>query len=241
VVEVVRLNVAPVASFHLIRESTAAANLPRLGIERRLLAHTDGLRFWRLCGTGAGASTFGSSDLRRRAVFALWDDESMLDAFLATSSLTARWEAAREHWHVRLCGAGGHGTWRGQDVPAILGHADETNSGSGPLAVITRADVRLRAWPAFSAARPAVDRELQAADGLLAVLGFGEAPVGRQATFSLWSSADAARTFAYTRPNHRNVIERTRAENWYGEEMFARFVPYASSGTWDGVDPLAAR
>jgi hypothetical protein len=227
--------VAPVASFHVIRESTALANVARLAVERRSLTRTDGLRFWRLCGTGADSTTVGSSDLRRRAVFALWDSEATLDTFVASSPLAARWQAAHEYWHVRINGAGGHGTWRGVDIPAVLG----TSTADGPIAVITRADVRLRTWRAFSAARPAVDRELQSADGLLAVLGFGEAPIGRQATFSLWSSAETARAFAYGQPEHRDVIERTRREQWYGEEMFARFIPYASMGTWDGVDPLA--
>jgi heme-degrading monooxygenase HmoA len=75
---------------------------------------------------------------------------------------------------------------------------------------------------------------------LIDVVGIGETPIGSLATFSLWESRAAARAFAYAMPEHREVIERTRAEDWYAEEMFARFEPYGSTGTWGGRDPLAA-
>ena len=41
-------------------------------------------------------------------------------------------------------------------------------------------------------------------------------------TFSLWESLAAARAFAYSMPDHVEVMRRTRAEDWYSEEMFAR-------------------
>jgi hypothetical protein len=47
------------------------------------------------------------------------------------------------------------------------------------------------------------------------------------------------RDFAYALGPHAAVIGRTRKEGWFGEECFARFVPYASAGSWDGTDPLA--
>jgi heme-degrading monooxygenase HmoA len=230
------LNVPPVASFHLIRETTMRRNLSRLAIERRMLAATDGLTLWRLCGTGRGDSTAASADLRRRAVFALWRDEADLAVFMAQARLMKQWTDAAESWHVRLAGAGGHGSWRGVDVPSILGGA---SSNDDRVAIITRANVRARTQAAFSRAAQMVNTEVRHADGLLAVVGFGESPVGRQATFSLWSSLDAATTFARQQPHHADAVRRTRSERWYGEEMFARFVPYASNGTWDGVDPLA--
>jgi hypothetical protein len=62
----------------------------------------------------------------------------------------------------------------------------------------------------------------------------------RLGTFSVWRNHDAMRNFATRRPDHGAVVQRTRAEQWYGEEMFARFVPYWSTGTWDGRDPLRA-
>ena len=107
------------------------------------------------------------------------------------------------------------------------------------MAVLTRADVRLRRWLPFLGAGPAVSDAVQQAPGLLAVVGVGEAPLGRQATFSLWSSAGHMEAFAAGHPAHRRVVERTRAERWYGEELFARFEPFSPEGTWDGRDPLA--
>ncbi len=228
---------ARIASFHLVRErrGRAALALARLGFDRPRLARTAGLEFWRLLGTGRGDTTGPGADLRRTALFAVWRDESDLDDFLATSPIPRRWKRAEESWHVRLRGIGGHGSWRGVDPLDGL----EPGAADGPVAVVTRADVRPRSWRAFGRAGREVDAELHTAAGLLAVVGVGEAPVGRLGTFSLWSSADAVRTFAYSMPRHRQVVEETRAGDWYGEELFARFEPSASTGTWDGRDPLA--
>jgi hypothetical protein len=225
--------VSRIASFHLVRDASALRTMRRLGTDHRLLSRVDGLRFWRLLGTGRGDGTGPGADLRRSALFAVWDGDEALDAF--TASMRERWEAADESWHVRLRGGAGHGRWRGVDVLDDLQPAHRTG---GPIAIVTRADVRVRSWRAFRAAGTVVDRELHASPGLLAVVGIGEAPVGRLGTFSLWRDLDAARAFARRGPDHVEVVRRTRQERWYAEELFARFEPYASTGTWDGTDPL---
>lgn len=226
-----------IASFHLIteRRGRALLGLAHLGLDRPRLNRTPGLAFWRLLGTGRGDDTGPGADLGRTAMFAVWESENHLDAFLEQGGIARRWERASESWHVRLRTVGGHGRWRGVDPLDGL----ETGSTSGPIAIITRADVRPASWRAFRSAAREVDAELHRAEGLIDVVGIGEAPIGRLATFSLWDSMQSVRKFAYSMPRHQQVIDETRTGDWYREELFARFEPYASSGTWNGKDPLA--
>lgn len=231
------------ASFHLVREPAwrAPVALARLGTDHLRLRRVPGLRFARLLGTGRGSSTAFGADLARSALFAVWDSAEALDAFEAGwFGHRAERVAARggEAYTVRLALLSGHGRWGGRDPLADL-RADGPRRPAGPVAVLTRATVRPGAWHRFRAASRDVSDEVLATPGLLAVVGIGEAPIGLQATFSVWSDAAAMARFAHRRPGHREVVRRTRAEGWYGEELFARFAPVGSHGSWDGRDPLA--
>ena len=210
-----------IASFHLVRErpGRAVAALARLATDRPALRRAHGLLFWRLLGTGRGTDTGFGVDVRRTALFALWDDDAALDHFLAHSDIARRWDGAEEAYTVRLRSLGGHGTWRGVDVlDGMAAGVGEAGAGGGSrVAILTRAVVRARHWPQFLASGPAVSEELAGTAGLLAVAGVGEAPLGRQATFSLWRDLDAALRFAHVPPAHGDVVQRTRAERWYGE------------------------
>ncbi|WP_371785726.1 spheroidene monooxygenase [Streptosporangium subroseum] len=211
-----------------------------MAFDRPVLRSTPGLSFWRLLGSGRGTSMSLGADLRRWALLAVWREERALEEFLKSSPVAARWRReARESWQVRLTPLTSRGRWGGvEPFGPGTGGTPGQNPG-GPIAVLTRASIRPSRLVPFYRSVPEVDRLLREQDGCLASVGVGEWPLARQATFSLWRDAGAVRDFAYRGHAHRGVVGRTRTENWYSEELFARFVPYGSEGTWNGADPLA--
>jgi heme-degrading monooxygenase HmoA len=227
-----------VAALTLVRYPPRAAYvaLVRMGIDRLRLRRTPGLRFWKLLGTAHGA-TFGRWNPRRYGLLTVWDSRESLEAFEQGSPVMNGYRRhADEMWTVHLAPVRWRGKWSGRDP--FAGAIPAAAPTHGPWAILTRATIDPRRLHAFRAAARPVDATLAGREGLLASIGLGEAPLITQATFSLWSDLSAVQEFAYGGARHAEAIRRTRAERWYVEELFARFQPIASYGTWDRVDPL---
>ena len=47
--------------------------------------------------------------------------------------------------------------------------------------------------------------------------------------------------FAYQMHRHKEIVQKTRKENWYSEDMFVRFRPLKTIGTIKGIDPLEGK
>jgi heme-degrading monooxygenase HmoA len=214
--------------------------LAQMGTSPGALKKVAGLRFFQLLGSGA-ANGFGFlPNLDRYGFLGVWDSAEAAAAFFAAHPLWADYEhRSRETWVAELAPLRSHGLWNGVNPfdyqPPTLGNAPEAD---GPVAVLTRASIRLRRAVRFWGFVEPTSRALAEAPGVQLAIGLGELPLVRQATFSVWESAAAMQHYAYRDARHREVIQLTRREGWYGEELFARFRVLSSRGTVDGRAPL---
>lgn len=212
--------------------------LAQMGTAPTQLKRVAGLRFFKLMGSGANNGFGFWPNLRRYGFMAVWDDAAAAEAFFAQHPLwTAYQQRSTEVWTVHLAPLKAQGQWDGQapfDYAPALSATD-----TAPVAVLTRASIRWRKAPRFWQFVEPTSAALAQAVGVRAAIGLGELPLVRQATFSVWESARTMQEYAYKDAKHREVIQLTRREKWYAEELFARFQVLNSTGTMDGVEPLA--
>lgn len=141
----------------------------------------------------------------------------------------------REQWTALCIPIASHGKWDGREPfgkPTGVIH-------SGPVAVLTRATIKIGRLKNFWSHVDEVAELMTKAPGYVTSIGVGEAPVYRQATFSVWESMEHMKAFAYGSKEHAEVIKKTRSEGWYSEELFVRFNIIETIGTLNGNDPLA--
>ena len=214
--------------------------LAQMGTSLGPLKKVPGLRFFKLMGSGA-ANGFGIwPNLDRYGLMAVWEGAAAAEAFFERHPLWAGYQQrSAEQWTVQLAPTKSQGLWDGQNPFAVALAPAPAAATDAPVAVLTRASIRWRKTPRFWQFVEPTSAALAQAAGVCTAIGLGELPLVRQATFSVWESARAMQDYAYKDARHREVIQLTRREKWYGEEMFARFRVLGSTGTLDGRDPLA--
>lgn len=178
-------------------------------------------------------------DLHQWAILATHElaDQVSIDTKSLYGSFIHRWIRifAREQFTMLLTPLQGHGLWDGKTPfqPTAV-----VSSDAGLIGTLTRATIRPSRLRAFWKAVPAVASNIQSAPGFRFSVGVGEIPWIKQATFSLWDSEDDLKSFAYKMKAHREVIQDTRSQNWYSEELFFRFRLIRSFGTLHDKNPL---
>ena len=188
-----------------------------------------GLRFAKALGSGHDGGFGLRPSGSRQGLFAVFANEDDADSFITTSTLVEGYRArSRELCIAKLRATSSRGYWGGESI----GVTAEPRA-DGPVASLTRASIRPRSAFAFWRRSPQTEHSLQHAPGCRIAVGLGEAPLLRQATFSVWD--DQAAMDAYARTGaHQEAIQAAQREHYFSESMFVRFKPLQITGSWHG-------
>ena len=199
------------------------------------LSKEKGLLHYKLMGSGKdGFNPF--ADWSVYALLLVWESEEAANRFFDTSALYTRYVAkTAQQWTLFLRSIKARGTWAGVNPFVQSSMVDANNP---YIAVITRATIKPKMLRTFWNAVPDSQAPLKDNKGLVFTKGIGEVPFLQMATFSLWKDKAALMEFAYKSREHAEAISKTRSLDWYSEELFSRFEPYRTQGTWDGVPKL---
>lgn len=196
-----------------------------------------GLIFYKLMGSGRDSGFSIFPDWGVYAFLGVWKNEQAANDFFNHSAIYKRYqEMSSEQWTIFMRPIKTSGLWSGGNpfTPSI--ELDESNA---LIAVITRATIKTNKLLKFWRFVPISQRPIQrGCEGLIYTKGVGEVPIVQMATFSVWENADSLKKFAYNSKEHREAIKKTHQIDWYKEEMFTRFQPFKTTGTWEGKDKL---
>lgn len=203
----------------------------RVAFERWWPPRVAGLRFLKTLGSGIDGGFGLMPSASHQGLFCVFDDLASAEAFLAHAPLMQRYrERSAELFTAVLRPASARGTWDGMSLAAGAPLAPDA-----PVATLTRAAIRPQAARAFWRHAPAAQAGLAQAEGCQLAVGLGEAPLLRQATFSLWDSAAAMDAYARAGA-HQEAIRAAWRHQFFSESMFVRFAPLALAGRWKGRD-----
>lgn len=213
----VRKPAVPWALWRLVRGPSALLGVP-------------GLRFARVLGSGRRGGFGLKPGLDCQGVFAMFDQLDAAQAFATSSPLAQAYRRhAAESFSAVLQAVSARGSWGGQGMAA----ATCTVAPDMPIAALTRASIRPTRALRFWRHSPPAEADLAQAPGCRLAVGLGEAPVLRQATFSLWDSAQAMDAYARSGA-HQRAIRASYEGGYFSESMFVRFDPLSVTGQWQG-------
>ncbi len=171
----------------------------------------------------------------RLGLFCAFDHTDSAREWLTRSAEVARWQDRAEQWlTVLLEPLASRGSWSGHSL--AVAPPDVAPPPDAMVASLTRASIRPHLARRFWSLSPAAEVSLAQAPGCLFAVGLGEAPLLRQATFSLWHAQSAMDAYARSGA-HLEAIRQAYSQGFFSESMFTRFRVLEIGGHWPQASP----
>jgi len=210
-----------------VRPEALAWGWSRFVLGRWPLRHLAGLKFSRQLGSGFDGGFGLRPSGTRQGLFLVFENEGQADDFIHASPVMAGYRRhARELCCLKLRAYSSRGSWGGTGLAVAAEVPD-----AGPMAALTRASIRPGRALRFWRLAPPAQAALEKVPGCRLAVGLGEAPLLRQATFSVWDSVPLMNDYARSGA-HLDAIRTSQREGYFSESMFVRFIVLSISGQW---------
>jgi len=199
------------------------------------LRDVPGLDFAKVMGSGQGGGFSLRPSATHQGVVTCFDNWSHASEFMRSPWVRAVRARSNQSWMGILAVKSARGQWDQQpwgatEERALHGAPDTSSS---ELAVLTRASIKPAKAMAFWRHAPAVQTDLDRAEGCELAMGLGEAPLLRQCTFSIWRDAAAMTAYAHHQA-HLSAIQAACKHQFFSESLFVHLRPLYMQGHWKG-------
>lgn len=222
---------APVVIITLVKiaENAKLRGIAKLMFGRYQLGSVPGLQLIKHLGSGVNGGFSVKPSALHQGIFAAFNSQDEATQFLRESALLGWYhDHADDFFTAQLQTYSCKGSWNGKSLPIY-----DTEIPTGKIASLTRASIKPWFAQQFWSKAPPAETELRQTSGCLLAAGVGEAPLLRQATFTIWESEDAMNNYARS-GSHLKAIQAAYSQHYFSESMFARFKPINLQGCWGG-------
>jgi spheroidene monooxygenase len=203
--------------------------LLQLAFGRFFMRKIPGLNFFKLLGSGKNGGFSLKPGLNRQGLFCCFQSDESARNFLKNSMVVKRYKKrSDEFFSVELKSYSTRGTWSQNTINESISVPTTC-----PIASLTRASIKITKAKKFWSLAPDSENSLRSYEGCFLSAGLGEAPILRQATFSMWTDPKSLNDYARTGA-HLKAIKLANQEKFFSESMFVRFKPINPKGVWRG-------
>ena len=192
----------------------------QMGLHKSHFLDVNGLMFYKMLGTGSSPGFSMYPDFSTYALLQTWTTKDDAETYFSSNEyfkkIVSKTSTLRTIFMIPFKSSG---LWDGKNPFNV----NDKLIHSGKIGVLTRATINFTKLTHFWRSVKSASNAISEARGVSFFKGVGELPFIQQATFSIWESEKDINDFAYSNTSHKNIVSKTKKQNWYKEDLFARF------------------
>ena len=205
----------------------------QMGFARKKLKKIKQISFFKLFGSGIGEGFTPYPNTSVYAILSVWNNLGEAENNIEEREIYENYRThSIENWTVFLSPISSKGYW--DKTNPFKPNKNEFKKKDHMLAALTRATIKPKIMLKFWSKVPAISKVIGNDKNVLFKMGLGEIPWFHQVTFSIWPNAKTMADFARKDGPHAKAIKSVREENWFSEELYARFEVKKAIGKWCG-------